>query len=663
MSSQDIVLSNPILLQTIFRHLTPRDIKAVSLVSRWSYIYLIKERNKFLNFRSWKSVVDLRLFWKWAVVRMREEHFPSYFARLDRLRLISKIDIKSLSQDQVETALVKLAECEELKLTKLSLDWRDSSSAVLSRALVKVEEVVVRSTFSTREMAVKALEGLSATFVKCEELKTRKLDIRISTSSSEPDSDLPPPSVSPELLSAALVRLVELNIDFIMNSEQLETLSTKIANEKNMKLQILWLNRNCNLDQVSPGILSQAIIRLKEMPSAIGKNGLPWNLSSQQITFLLKTLQETEAGEVRLKYLNLWNLSLTDIPPDCLAEAAVKVKQMNIFRCRLTAEQSKALLTKIAGGGEKIIIQSLKIACNDLSSVPAYILVKTIEKLNKIVMKQTKLTEPQMTAILHKFVKKRTFRAKVVDDVYDLSSDQVLGLVSGDLLARALSLLRHVRLPREFSSDQVISILKRITEKKFTEEIVFECDLASVSSDLLSRAVINMKTIGFQQEARLSSDQAKALFDTMTGSSKLRSFTPYIQHADLTSVDPMVLSEVLVKLNRVCLKSTLLTSEQLQVFFLKIAETKNSKLKTLIIIGIDLSSIPGELLSKALLRLRYVILRKSSLTPEQVYGVYWNILLAQNIKLRTFSVGIINVWSIVTPNVLLEAESKMRSNL
>ena len=34
MSSQEIVLSNPLLLETIFRHLAPADIKAVSLVSR-----------------------------------------------------------------------------------------------------------------------------------------------------------------------------------------------------------------------------------------------------------------------------------------------------------------------------------------------------------------------------------------------------------------------------------------------------------------------------------------------------------------------------------------------------------------------------------------------------------------------------------------------------
>ena len=33
-SSKEIVLRNPLLLETIFRHLAPADIKAVSLVSR-----------------------------------------------------------------------------------------------------------------------------------------------------------------------------------------------------------------------------------------------------------------------------------------------------------------------------------------------------------------------------------------------------------------------------------------------------------------------------------------------------------------------------------------------------------------------------------------------------------------------------------------------------
>ena len=48
MSSQEIVLSNPLLLETIFRHLAPPDIKAVSLVSRSADLF---QRGKNYNFQ------------------------------------------------------------------------------------------------------------------------------------------------------------------------------------------------------------------------------------------------------------------------------------------------------------------------------------------------------------------------------------------------------------------------------------------------------------------------------------------------------------------------------------------------------------------------------------------------------------------------------------
>ena len=48
MSSQEIVLSNPLLLETIFRHLAPADIKAVSLVSRSADLV---QRGKNYNFQ------------------------------------------------------------------------------------------------------------------------------------------------------------------------------------------------------------------------------------------------------------------------------------------------------------------------------------------------------------------------------------------------------------------------------------------------------------------------------------------------------------------------------------------------------------------------------------------------------------------------------------
>ena len=302
---------------------------------------------------------------------MRERHFPAYFAQLDRLRLISNIELIFLSQEQVETALVKLAEFEQFKLSKLSLKWRDSSSSVLSRALVKIEEVVVKSTFCSPETAVRSLEDLCETIVRCENLKIRKLKMKIDAIPL-PDSDLPPPSASPELLSAALVRLEEIDIDFKLNSEQLEALATKICQEKNLKLETLRLNRNCKLDQVSPLVLSRAIIRLKEIPSPCIRAGRTvFQLSPQQIACLFQTLQdseEEEEEEVRLAALDLQYRRLTGVPPDSLAEAAEKVETLDLSYYDLSPAQAQALLTRLAGanGGKT---RSLDISGNDLSSV------------------------------------------------------------------------------------------------------------------------------------------------------------------------------------------------------------------------------------------------------------------------------------------------------
>ena len=177
-----------------------------------------------------------------------------------------------------------------------------------------------------------------------------------------------------------------------------------------------------------------------------------------------------------------------------------------------------------------------------------------------------------MTAVLEKFVEQSSFRAKVGQVYYLSSSDRVLASVSAELLGWSLSLHRHVRLPKEFSSVQVSSVLSGITERNSSKEIVFQCNLSSVSSDLLARGVVNMETIQFQRRAGLSADQAKAIFNTLTTSTCLRQmsflerFTTNL--TDLSAVNPRVLYEVLVKLYRLRLYRTLFTSEQLRFYSL-----------------------------------------------------------------------------------------------
>ena len=134
-----------------------------------------------------------------------------------------------------------------------------------------------------------------------------------------------------------------------------------------------------------------------------------------------------------------------------------------------------------------------------------------------------------------------------------------------------------------------------------------------------------MESIQFNGKACLSLDQAKIIFNSLTASTGLKNMSfATTEHSDLSSVEPTVLSEVLVRLRSVHMSRTLLTSEQLQALFLKIAETKDSKLKELTMSEIDLSSIPGEILGQALVRLKYVQLRKTNLTPEIRRGLKKN---------------------------------------
>ena len=49
----EVMSSNPVILETVFSHLSPRDIKAVALVSP-----------------AWREVVDQPRFWSWAVMRL-----------------------------------------------------------------------------------------------------------------------------------------------------------------------------------------------------------------------------------------------------------------------------------------------------------------------------------------------------------------------------------------------------------------------------------------------------------------------------------------------------------------------------------------------------------------------------------------------------------------
>ena len=80
-----------------------------------------------------------------------------------------------------------------------------------------------------------------------------------------------------------------------------------------------------------------------------------------------------------------------------MAEAMVRLENVDLVRTSLTPDQVQSIFTKISNC-ENLKLTELDISQNILSSVPADVLVKAISRLERVW--NTSLTRDQVTAIL-----------------------------------------------------------------------------------------------------------------------------------------------------------------------------------------------------------------------------------------------------------------------
>ena len=309
---------------------------------------------------------------------MKEETFQRYIEDPGRLRLISRVNLMRLSQEKVEIVMSMLADTEEFRIREIRLNWSNSLSSALQRALVKIEDVNLRSRFLDFRPAVESLEALCVEIVKCEKLKMKKLKLRIRTYDSK-DTDCP--SASPEALSGAVVRLEQVEFGFIMNQQQIMAIADRIRTEKELKLRSLQLPMRCEVDSIPPQLLAEALIRLERIPQNL-------NFSEQQIFYLLRSVQESREGELRLKTLVLFRRDLSSCG-NVLSEAVVKLETVILTDSRLSRKQRKVLLKKIARA-ENLKTKFLELGNINLSNVPVNDLLKgfsrvRLGKLSKII--------------------------------------------------------------------------------------------------------------------------------------------------------------------------------------------------------------------------------------------------------------------------------------
>ena len=440
---------------------------------------------------SYKSLYGFLDISQQDLTGLAPEILPRLFSRMSWIFLKNV----TLSPDQVSQLFSSLAESEKCELNYLYYIGSDLSSVSpesLSRAAVRLTKLELYET-QLRSEQVTALFRL---FEERGESKLEYLDLGHNNLSSVPAASL----------ATAVGRLKEVKFSYSqLSGDQWTRIFLSIADSPDLRLTVLDAYGN-DLSAVSPELLSRALVRLEEADLHMT------DLTPQQVTAIFLRLAEAEAEQLKLTKLTIWSNDLSAVPPQTLAQAAVRLEEVSLFMTTLSPSQVSVLLRTMLQTAD-LRLRCLDICDNDLSWLPLNVLVEAVMKIEEINLYNTHLTQQHLESLITSIAQQEEVKLKKLDLRYnDLSS------LSSETLSLAVSKLEEISLDNtDLSQRQIISILTRIIEQdtKLKHLELGRNNLSSVPLDLLTRALVKLEEVSLS-DCQLSPLNITAIFITIS---------------------------------------------------------------------------------------------------------------------------------------------------
>ena len=195
--------------------------------------------------------------------------------------------------------------------------------------------------------------------------------------------------VHPTNLSKCVNALEKVDFDHSrIGSFQLKCILTSITEKTNLKhLDI----SDIDLSNIDPDILGGAVNNIEEVHLAMTVQA---SLTTNQLKAIL--LQLAQSPNSKLKVLNLNKNVLFNVPSDLLAFAVNKLEQVHLCGIDAFREQIIDIFEVMA---ENTNLKSLDISNINLTNVPPKSLVKSLKKLEELVMFDVHISKEQFELI------------------------------------------------------------------------------------------------------------------------------------------------------------------------------------------------------------------------------------------------------------------------
>ena len=138
-------------------------------------------------------------------------------------------------------------------------------------------------------------------------------------------------------------------------------------------------------------------------------------LTEEQLEGIITAIADCQ--QIKLKKIDLRDNNLSSICAEILATSTVKLENISLENTELSPDQIIGILTRITDGvmDEDIKLKHLEIGGNDLSKVPAELLVQSLLGLEDVSLKNAKLSADQMRTMFTTISERKDMKLSSLD--------------------------------------------------------------------------------------------------------------------------------------------------------------------------------------------------------------------------------------------------------
>ena len=305
---------------------------------------------------------------------------------------------------------------------------------------------------------------------------------------------------------------------------------------------------------------------------------------------------------------------------------------------------------------QKSEITDLDISSCDLIKVSPDLLGDFLNNLKTLKLHSTVFTVEQMENIFEKM--SEFTNIEKID--LNLKSTDVTKMVEEEFISEGLNKVRTLIIPditKQLVNMQIENFFQKMSEKTEVKHLdLTNGGIGFVPIEVLAKAFNNLEILKLTS-ITLSADHVKSFFIQMKEFTALKNLEVDTKNTNINSVDARIFSRGIMKVAKVTLNYTYLTSEQLEMLFQQIPKT-DSVLSHLDITTNDVSKVPADILAEAANKLTVLRVKDSKLEKEQATAIFTKIVNGSS-NIVELDMGE-NNFEEVDPELLSNALNKVR---